>query len=100
MRESDFQKDVIREIKNRFPECMIWKLDAKYRQGSPDLLILYQNKWATLEVKKSYKDYKNNQRPNQELYIERMDKMSFSRFIYPENREEVLNDLEKTFRHT
>lgn len=98
MRESDFQKNLIKEIKKRFPNSMVYKLDAKYRQGSPDLLVLNGKRWATLECKKSYKEYKNDQRPNQDYYVARMNKMSFSSFIYPENREEVLNEMEKTFR--
>ena len=71
------------------------KLDSGYIQGIPDLLILWKNKWATLECKRSSKASK---RPNQEYYVSKMDEMSFSRFIDPENKEEVLNDLEQAFR--
>lgn len=94
MNENQFQSILIREIKNRFPGCMVWKLDATYKQGSPDLLILFKDKWAALEVKKSST---SNHRPNQDYYVNLMNKMSFSKFIYPENKEEVLNDLAKTF---
>ena len=78
-----------------FPGCLVVKNDPGYIQGIPDLLILYNNKWAALECKKSAGAKKQ---PNQKYYVGLMDKMSFSRFIYPENKEEVLNDLQQTFR--
>lgn len=93
--ERDFQADLIRELKQRFKGCLVMKLDSSYIQGIPDLLVLYKNMWATLEVKKSAKAKK---RPNQDHYVGLMNAMSFSRFIYPENKEEVLNDLQTTFR--
>lgn len=93
--ESKFQKELIAELKQRFEGCMVMKLDANYIQGIPDLLILWKNKWATLECKKSSTA---SRRPNQEYYISTMNKMSFSSFICPENKEEVLNDLCKAFK--
>ena len=77
-----------------FPGCIVTKLDSGDIQGIPDLLVLYKNKWATLENKKS-KDAPK--RPNQEYYVEKMNDMSFSRFIYPENKDEVLNELKDIF---
>lgn len=92
--EKDFQSKLIKEIKNKLVDCLIMKLDSGYIQGIPDLLILYKNRWATLECKKS----KNaSKRPNQDYYVNKMNDMSFSRFISPENKEEVLNELYKTF---
>ena len=95
MRESDFQKKLIKELKSRFEDCIVTKLDSGHIQGIPDLLILWRNRWATLECKKSNGASK---RPNQEYYVKKMNEMSFSRFICPENKEEVLNDLEQAFR--
>lgn len=92
--ERDFQASLIRELKERFPGCMVMKLDSSYIQGVPDLLILYNDKRATLECKKKF-DAK--QSPNQLYYVNRMEAMSFSRFIFPENREEVLNELQQAF---
>ena len=51
--ERDFQAKLILELKDRFPGCMVMKLDSSYIQGIPDLLILYHDKWASLECKKS-----------------------------------------------
>ena len=93
--ERDFQSKLIKELKDIFSGCLVMKLDAGYIQGIPDLLILYKNKWAALECKKSSGSSK---RPNQEYYVDLLDKMSFARFIYPENKEEVLNDLRKAFK--
>ena len=51
--ERDFQTSLIREIKLMFPGCIVLKNDASYIQGIPDLLVLYDDKWASLEVKTS-----------------------------------------------
>lgn len=95
MRESAFQAGLKRELKAMFPGCIVTKMDSGDIQGIPDLLILYKNKWATLENKRSANASK---RPNQEYYVNKMDEMSFSRFIYPENKEEVLDELRKAFK--
>jgi hypothetical protein len=92
--ERDFQSSLIKELKMIFPGCMVMKLDSGYIQGIPDLLVLHKDKWATLECKK-YKGAKRQ--PNQEYYVGRMNDMSFSRFICPENKEEVLRELQQTF---
>lgn len=92
--ERQFQSGLIRELKKRFPGCIVTKLDASHIQGIPDLLILWGKHWATLECKKSRTASK---RPNQEHYVKVMNDMSFSRFIFPENKEEVLHELEQAF---
>lgn len=94
-KESDFQKDLKKEILDRFEGSIVQKMDSGQIQGIPDLLILWRNKWAALECKKSASASK---RPNQEYYVNKMNEMSFARFICPENKEEVLNDLEQAFR--
>ena len=73
---------------------MVMKMDSSYIQGIPDLLVLYKDKWALLECKRNAKATK---RPNQEHYVEMLDDMSFSRFIFPENKQEVLDELRETF---
>ena len=95
MKESDFQSSLIKEIKQRLPGSMVLKNDPTYIQGIPDLTILYKDKWATLEVKKSNKA---STRPNQPYYVKKLNEMSFSAIIFPENKEEVLDDLERSLQ--
>ena len=92
--ERDFQAYLIKELKRVFQGCIVMKNDSSYIQGIPDLLVLYKDKWASLEVKKFANARK---RPNQEYYVDLMDSMSFSRFISPENKDEVLCELYKFF---
>lgn len=94
MLESNFQAKLIQELKERFPGCMVLKNDPNYIQGIPDLLVLYGDKWASLECKKSANSKKQ---ANQSYYVEKMNRMSFSRIIFPENKEEVLNELQQAF---
>ena len=94
MLENEFQSKLIKEIKHRFPGCIVLKNDPTYIQGIPDLIILHNDKWGALECKKNSKASK---RPNQEYYIGIMNQISFARFIYPENKDEVLHDLEHHF---
>lgn len=95
MLENKFQAKLIKELKTRFPGCIVIKNDSAYIQGIPDLLVLHKNKWASLECKKSTEAKKQ---PNQEYYVGRMNELSFSRFICPENKEEVLNELQQSFK--
>ena len=90
MRESKFQAKLIKDIKERLPDCIVLKNDPTYLQGIPDLTVFNNDKWATLEVKKSANA---SHQPNQDYYVEMMDRMSFSRFVYPENRDTVFSDL-------
>lgn len=93
-RESKFQSELIDEIEDRFPGCIVMKNDPNYIQGIPDLIILYKNKWAALECKRCAQSH---HQPNQEYYISVMDEMSFASFVYPENKEDVLDEMEQTF---
>lgn len=93
--ERQFQAKLIKDIKERFPGCIVMKNDPNYIQGIPDLLVLHEKHWASLECKRSED---SPHRPNQDYYVDKMNNMSFSRFIFPENKEEVLNELEQSFK--
>lgn len=95
MLENKYQAGLIKRIKLLFPGCIVLKNDPTYIQGIPDLLVLYNKRWAVLEVKKNKTA---SHRPNQDFYVDKMNRMSFARYIYPENEKEVLNDLERTFK--
>lgn len=95
MLENKFKTKLINELEEMFPGCIICHLDPNEIQGIPDLLILYGNQWATLEGKKTATA---SHRPNQDYYVNLMNRMSFSSFIYPENKNEVLRELNKFFR--
>jgi hypothetical protein len=95
MLESQYQSQLIKRLYRRFPGCVILKLDTDYMQGIPDLLILWMDKWATLEVK-THAGARTQ--PNQAYYVELMNVMSFSAFIYPSNEEHVLNELQLAFK--
>lgn len=95
MLEARFKTKLIRDLEYIFPGCLIFHLDPHEYQGIADLLILYEDRWAALEGKRS-EDAPH--RPNQEYYVDLMNSMSFAAFIYPENKEEVLDALELTFR--
>ncbi len=93
--ENKFQADIIKIIKKRYPGCVVLKNDCNYIQGIPDILVLFGDRWAALEFKK---EKTSKHRPNQDYYIEQMNSMSYASFIYPENKEEVLDALESTLR--
>lgn len=95
MLENKFKTNLVKEIKERFPGAMVFHLDPNELQGAPDLLVLYKNKWAALEGKKGATA---SHRPNQDYYVDKMNEMSFAQFVYPENKEEVLNAMERSFQ--
>lgn len=92
MLESTFKTNLKNEIERILPGCIVVHLDPTEIQGIPDMLVLYENRWAALEGKKSANA---SHQPNQDYYVDLMDRMSFAAFIYPENKEEVLYELQQ-----
>lgn len=97
IKESEFQAKLIKKLKILFPGCYVLKNDANYIQGIPDLTILWKDKWATLECKRTEGA---PHRPNQDWHVQKMNEMSFSAFIFPENEREVLHGLQQAFGPT
>lgn len=93
MLESQFQKKLVSELKEQYPTAIIFKNESK--QGLPDITILHENGWALLECKRSADA---DHQPNQDYYVDKANKMSFASFIYPENKEEVMNALQQALR--
>lgn len=96
MKENKFQAQLIKRLNQEFKGCIVLKLDPNYIQGIPDLLVLYKDKWAALEVKRSAKA---THRPNQDYYVEKMNNMSFSAFVHPDNVEFIFNALRRVFNN-
>lgn len=94
MSESAFQSKLIKELESTFPGALVVKNDSGYIQGIPDLTVFYNEHWAMLECKKSRTASK---RPNQEYYVNKCNGMSYANFIYPENKDSVINDLKSFF---
>jgi hypothetical protein len=92
--ESKFKRETINKIKEMFPECVVLKNDANYMQGIPDTLVLFKDRWAMLEFKR---ESDSHVQPNQSYFVDKLDRMSIARFIYPENKEEVLSELQQAF---
>lgn len=93
-KENKFKAELKKELKGLFPGCVLIDANPNEQQGISDLLILYRFTWAMLECKR---DATSSHRPNQDYFVEKFNEMSFAAFIYPENREEVLHELESTF---
>lgn len=92
-KESVFQQELKQEIENMFPGAIVAKMEAF--QGVPDLIVLWYENWALLECKRS----KNaSKQPNQDYYVNMFRTWSYSAFIYPENKQEVLDELQSAFR--
>lgn len=94
MREGAYQSALIKRLKKMFPGCYVLKNDSSYMQGIPDILILFRNRWAMLEVKM---DDTSSIQPNQQYYIDDLGEMSFASFINPSSEERVLNELQRAF---
>lgn len=92
MKENAYQAGLRKRIEDRLPGSLIIKNDPNLRQGISDLLILFGRRWAALEVKASRNA---PSRPNQGYYVDLLNEMSFAAVIYPENEEEILNELER-----
>ena len=92
MREGDYQKKLKNKILTLLPGSIVLKNDSSWIQGIPDLTVLYGDRWASLEVKRSGNE---KHQPNQDYYVEKMNGMAFSSFIFPENEEEVLSELQR-----
>lgn len=91
--EKDFQKDFIHKIKTLLPNSIAIKNDANYLQGFPDWTVIDGPRVYVFEAK-AFK--KANRQPNQEYYINAINAAGgFARFVYPENMQEVLDEIQR-----
>jgi hypothetical protein len=94
MKESTYQNSLTKKIMALIPDCLVLKNDPRHIQGVPDIIVLYKDKWAALEVKVSDK---SRIQPNQQHYVDALGAMSFASFINPDTEEEVLGELQQSF---
>lgn len=93
-RENEFQASLIRLLRESIRNCIVLKNDPSYIQGFPDLTVFLPNgRWAVLECKASME---SPYQPNQEYYLDHLNRLGFARMICPENMEDVLHDLYET----
>lgn len=90
--ETAYQRKLVTKLKALLPGCHIVQNDPQRNQGIPDLLILWRDRWAMLEVKRSETA---PAQANQPFHVCHFNDMSYAAFIYPENEEEILSDLQQ-----
>lgn len=89
-KESRFQHEVIQELEERLPGCVVMKNATGLKDGFPDISVYHGSRWAMLECKRSEGE---SHRPNQDWWVDRLNEMSFASFIYPENRQVVMQQV-------
>lgn len=94
MSERKYQLNLIKKLEDRYPGCVVMKNDPLQKQGIPDLTILHNDRWASLEVKI---DEDSHLQPNQRYFVDKMDSMSFAEVIHPGNEDLVLSSLDDHF---
>ena len=93
--ESKFERQLIAELEEQYPGAVILKNNPHFIQGIPDRLILFEDRWAAFDAKANAG---SPRRPNQSYYIKLLDRMSYAKFVYPENAEEFLHELQQALR--
>lgn len=100
--EGKFKTALKKDIQERLPGAMVVYLNPNDIKGIPDMEVMYNDRWAVLEAKASEEDYRkdiaNPEKMSQSYYVKKMNEMSFAAFIFPENKEEVLNAMESALR--
>lgn len=96
-KESSFQNSFIAALKQQFPGCIVFKTDPTYIQGFPDLMMLHQKEWVAFECKR---ESNASRQPNQPYYVEKLNSMSHAYFVCPENEEAVLDELQRSLKHS
>lgn len=96
MRESEFQTIFLNRVKELLPNCFVLKNDANMIQGFPDWTVIFGKYALIFEIKRNEKAA---YQPNQLYYIDFINNSGgFARIVYPENMEEVLHEIQQTYR--
>ena len=92
-----YANKLVKHLKTMYPDSTILRNDPNHIQGIPDITIINGDSWAALEVKKNATA---SHQPNQDYYVNKFNEgatVTRAWFIFPENEEEVLNELQSTF---
>ena len=96
--EAQFKKRFIDRFKNRMDELEI-PLEVEQQKSNRrswlDTIFLGPCVWAMLEFKK---DEDANHQPNQDYYVDKLNRMCYAAFVSPENEEMVFNEMEELFK--
>ena len=94
-RESKFQSDLITAIELMIPNAVVMKNDPNYRQGFPDLVVYHEDRFVLLECKRNKGA---PEQPNQRYWIDWFGQFTYTAFVYPENKSEVLHAVQQALR--
>lgn len=95
-KESSFKSSLYKEIRERFPGSEVVINDAGYVQGFPDATVYLPNgRYFLLEGKR---ECNSSRQPNQEYYVERSPLSNNACFVYPENKEKIMEELERRYK--
>lgn len=89
-KESDFQRDFIKGLKDLGFKCIRVKASGNVNKSYPDYAIFYRFFWGWLEFKK-FKDAEVQ--PGQKEKVEWANENSFGAFVYPENSQAMIDRL-------
>lgn len=91
--EKRLQKEIIEWLKHRGAFVIKTSAQPGTPVGCPDVIALIEGgKWVALEVKSSKNSKKQ---PLQDRTVAKLDGMYYSRFVYPENWQEIKLELKE-----
>ena len=95
-KEADFKSKLYKEIRNKFPGTEVIPNDAGYLQGFPDATVYFPNgKYILLEGKRTENSARQ---PNQDYYVNESPLSPNAMFVYPENKKEVMKEVERRYK--
>lgn len=95
MLEMSFKQKFLAELEERLGHLDLEYIHTRpHNRSIPDTIVLGPKYWAALEFKRTKRA---PHQPNQDYYVFKLRENGYSNFVYPENSEEVLNDLERLF---
>ena len=92
MREADFQKKFLSDLRKLGYKCYKQQMNATTRIGTPDAFIFKEGFWGWIEFKKTKNSKK---RPGQQENVDWAKENSWGSFVYPENSKEVMAYLKE-----